>query len=562
MSDPHVKPMRKEVCCKNWVQLLHYIENTPDFQGGLSGRAAVEEVLKGLVENPDFLIQDPDTPDLAYPVKEEHMRNPRYWSSNEFSLKLLENASKVIGGYRPLFQAGVTSGYRMFESGQPKHLQFLRLLSPRTTLNLAGFINRKLNNTKTPKRIEWKKDFTKIKITYKPEFKNRVSTHVCDWNAGIYTGIGKYTGSHDIRVVETECVTRGGEDCVFEIRWDTFNALRRFLIFCHSIFDPAYIRGRDLDNLALNDLVIRQEGIIEQRTDALKTAQAKLLESEKRILEHRITGGFAHEMRNALAGAQLEFKTTLNYKDRGKPSAQILKDSATTLLKNISDLHEEYGIPREKISALVLPDLKTIAEIGEHLSLVHSGVSSDLNRGLSITTQIRDYARMSEFRPGDVEIDIVPMLKGYGDRYRRDFERIGITYSVESPETAMVMADEIHLNSIFSNLILNAKDALEEQEAEGREQWAGRKKINVTVETVGEEGKRDLKIEVRDNGPGIPEENLNEIFEPFFSTKPTTGTGLGLGVVKRLVKLYGGRIEVESEVGEGTRFSVTLPYHI
>ena len=59
----------------------------------------------------------------------------------------------------------------------------------------------------------------------------------------------------------------------------------------------------------------------------------------------------------------------------------------------------------------------------------------------------------------------------------------------------------------------------------------------MTLAKAGEEGKKELKIEVRDNGPGIPEENLHEIFEPFFSTKPSTGTGLGLGVVKRLVQL-------------------------
>jgi len=69
-------------------------------------------------------------------------------------------------------------------------------------------------------------------------------------------------------------------------------------------------------------------------------------------------------------------------------------------------------------------------------------------------------------------------------------------------------------------------------------------------------------ITVADNGPGIPEENLHELFEPFFSTKPTTGTGLGLGVVKRLVQLYGGQISVESEGGKGTTFSVALPCDI
>ena len=60
------------------------------------------------------------------------------------------------------------------------------------------------------------------------------------------------------------------------------------------------------------------------------------------------------------------------------------------------------------------------------------------------------------------------------------------------------------------------------------------------------------------NGPGIPKEQLTEIFEPFYSTKPTSGTGLGLGIVKRLVQVYGGQIEVESGMEEGTIFTITL----
>lgn len=288
------------------------------------------------------------------------------------------------------------------------------------------------------------------------------------------------------------------------------------------------------------------------RTKELQDTQTRLAEAEKRALEHRITGGFAHEMRNALAGAQLEFKTTLNYKDQGKTSAQVLKDAATSLLKNISGIHEKHHIPREEIAALVLPELKTIAEVADHLSQVHSGVSSDLNRGLSITSQIRDYARMPELTPGDASIDIVGLLKRYQDRYNQDFERLDITYSVEGLEQALVTADETHINSIFSNLVLNARDALEEVDADRP------KEIKVTVEKGDDEKERGFVITVADNGPGIPQENLNEIFEPFYSTKPTTGTGLGLGIVRRLVRLYGGSIDVESKIGHGTKFTVAI----
>ncbi len=307
------------------------------------------------------------------------------------------------------------------------------------------------------------------------------------------------------------------------------------------------VAHKELENYSEN-----LEKLVEERTAQLKEAQAKLIESEKRTLEHRITGGFAHEMRNALAGAQLEFKTTLNYKDQGKPSAEILKDSTTSLLKNIADLHEEFNIPREKIATLLLPELKTIAEISDHLVGVHADVASDLDRGLLITTQIRDYAKMSELKPGNTSVDVVQILKEYEGRYRQDFERIGIAYLVDGLDEAIVRAEEIHLDSIIGNLIRNAKDALEDFESDRP------KEIEVTVERKDDETGSFITVEVSDNGPGIPEEHINEIFEPFFSTKPTSGTGLGLGIVKRLVQLYGGTINVESENGKGTTFTVTL----
>ena len=162
---------------------------------------------------------------------------------------------------------------------------------------------------------------------------------------------------------------------------------------------------------------------------------------------------------------------------------------------------------------------------------------------------------MSEIKPGDEAVDMALLFRSYHDRYKLDFERIGIAYTVKGPETAVVQADDTHINSIFSNLILNAKDALEEVET------GQAKEIKVTVERRDDKTGNIFVITVADNGPGIPEENLKEIFEPFYSTKPTTGTGLGLGVVKRLVQLYGGAIEVESKMGEGTVFSVALPCH-
>ena len=80
--------------------------------------------------------------------------------------------------------------------------------------------------------------------------------------------------------------------------------------------------------------------------------------------------------------------------------------------------------------------------------------------------------------------------------------------------------------------------------------------ITIAMEDVGD----SRMITVSDTGQGIPRENLDKIFEPFFSTKsPGQGTGLGLFVSRGIVEKLGGTIEVASKIGQGTRFSIRLP---
>jgi signal transduction histidine kinase len=74
------------------------------------------------------------------------------------------------------------------------------------------------------------------------------------------------------------------------------------------------------------------------------------------------------------------------------------------------------------------------------------------------------------------------------------------------------------------------------------------------------EGMDGVWVSVADTGGGIPQEQLNRIFEPFYTTKKT-GTGLGLMIVQRIVRAHGGRIELESHVGRGTTFRIWLPLH-
>jgi len=112
-----------------------------------------------------------------------------------------------------------------------------------------------------------------------------------------------------------------------------------------------------------------------------------------------------------------------------------------------------------------------------------------------------------------------------------------------------LLGDPTQLRSVFWNLVLNAMQA---------EPVDGSVQIRASLESVGPDSGRSLRIEVQDRGHGIPKALLERIFEPFFTTRPK-GNGLGLATVHRLVELHGGSLAVESAEGTGTTVRVSLP---
>lgn len=102
------------------------------------------------------------------------------------------------------------------------------------------------------------------------------------------------------------------------------------------------------------------------------------------------------------------------------------------------------------------------------------------------------------------------------------------------------------LNQVFMNLLVNAAHAIDD-------------KGTITIRSGTEDGGR-IWIEIADTGKGIDPKHLNKIFDPFFTTKPVgKGTGLGLSVSYSIIKKHDGEIQLDSRVGEGTKFRIVLP---
>ena len=112
-----------------------------------------------------------------------------------------------------------------------------------------------------------------------------------------------------------------------------------------------------------------------------------------------------------------------------------------------------------------------------------------------------------------------------------------------------IVGDMQGLQQVVSNLVVNAVDAFEGKEEGER---------LITIRTFTSEGK--VFLEVKDNGCGIPEETLRHIFDPFFTTKgPERGTGLGLAILDSILHKHQAGIDVKSEVGVGTAFTIIFP---
>ena len=121
------------------------------------------------------------------------------------------------------------------------------------------------------------------------------------------------------------------------------------------------------------------------------------------------------------------------------------------------------------------------------------------------------------------------------------------TTVVEEGKVPSVSADAESLRSALTNLIINSLQAMD---------GSGGK---VSIVLSREESGRAVRIEISDTGRGIKPDDIAKIFEPYYSTKET-GTGLGLAIVKKAVEDHHGSISVKSKAGEGTTFTITLPF--
>ncbi len=162
-----------------------------------------------------------------------------------------------------------------------------------------------------------------------------------------------------------------------------------------------------------------------------------------------------------------------------------------------------------------------------------------------ITHKLLSFARKTDSRVHAIQLnDLIEEVVSLSSQKSR-YASVDVHTQLE-PDLPDIQASATEMQQVLMNIINNAIDAMEKK--------GGRLDISTKAEDEW------ITITIQDNGPGIPESNLNRIFDPFFTTKQVgRGTGLGLSICYGIVQKMGGRIDVESAVDVGTKFSIVLP---
>jgi len=174
-------------------------------------------------------------------------------------------------------------------------------------------------------------------------------------------------------------------------------------------------------------------------------------------------------------------------------------------------------------------------------------IQNDCNRLTTLVESVLAYSRPIEpkIRPLDISAQVTHML----ERWRPRFERLGISSSLQAPaEPIIISGDYRLLDQVFTNLISNAVDVMD--------QTGGILTIKLSFNDLVSSFPQ-VEIAISDTGPGIPDDIIERVFEPFLTTK-TKGTGLGLAITKQMITAMKGTIRVSSFPG-GSVFFITLP---
>ncbi|MCL1464752.1 sensor histidine kinase [Argonema galeatum] len=286
---------------------------------------------------------------------------------------------------------------------------------------------------------------------------------------------------------------------------------------------------------------------------ALKQAQAQLIQTEKMSGLGQLVAGVAHEINNPINFIYGNLPHASNY--------------TQDLIRLIELYQRKYPQPDPEIE-----DLTEEIELDflvEDLEKMLTSISMGANRIREIVLSLRNFSRFDEADMKDVNIHegIDSTLLILQNKFKATPTHSAIELVKEYGNLPLVECYAGQLNQVFMNILSNAIDAMEKARCnaeERRENFTPTLTIHTEVKMGGSDSSQPrAAIRIKDNGCGIPAEHQGKLFDPFFTTKPVgKGTGLGLSICYQIVvEKHKGELKCVSELGEGTEFIIEIPIY-
>jgi two-component system NtrC family sensor kinase len=271
--------------------------------------------------------------------------------------------------------------------------------------------------------------------------------------------------------------------------------------------------------------------------DELKSAQVRVLHQEKMASIGQLAAGVAHEINNPIGFISSNLNSLRRYTDKIAAFSRMQLAALENISGNgdsqIKEILDEIREQKKSIKFdYIVDDLGNI--IDESLD--------GANRVRGIVRDLKSFSRSdeSEFKMADINAGIESTINIVWNelKYKATLEK-------EFGDIPPTKCNIGQLNQVFMNILVNASHAIPTQGT-------------ITVKTRSADG--NIYVAIADTGTGIPAETLGKIFDPFFTTKEVgKGTGLGLSIAYDIIKKHKGEIKVDSEVGKGTSFTISIP---
>jgi signal transduction histidine kinase len=306
---------------------------------------------------------------------------------------------------------------------------------------------------------------------------------------------------------------------------------------------------------------IRKEGIV--RNFELDCAT----KSGQRVIVS-LTGSVLRDEQGTSIGKALIIRDVTQLKQYEQELRQTEKLSFIGQIS--TGIAHEIGTPLNIIlgnAEYLMMDMKPDEKGSDELKMI----IGETNRIAKLIQQLLDFARPKRMRAKSVDLnfEINTVLQLMKSQMEKSFIELELDLEENLP---LVFGDAAQLQEVFVNLIVNAIHSMSRMEQaqigipSGENIWQNgglkRSRLTITTGTMRDKDVDTIEVAIADTGCGIPEENLQKIFNPFFTTKEVgKGTGLGLAITQRIVQDHKGTISVESVVDKGTIFRLNFPVH-